>query len=318
MAALLGSSSRSFAAPAIGATLPPCTTGGLDIHHINTGEGSAAFLILPDETTLLIDCGYGQAARAPKYKAPRRPDESRLPGEWIARYVQRVHPRGRNAPVNHAVVSHIHGDHMGGFAEFFRHARIEVLLDRGWPDYVGASGPIVTLYRAALQQQMERHQLKVERYKAGVNNQVRLRYAPERHRDFEVRHIAVNGEVWTGSAEEVRRRLLIAEGNDENPQSAVLRLRHRAFDYYSGGDLLGPTAERDTPAWRDMESAVAWVTGPVDVAVLNHHGNSDGSSPFFLSESGAGTSMDVPGVGSGGRLGAMGSPERSVPAPTPA
>jgi hypothetical protein len=32
-----------------------------------------------------------------------------------------------------------------------------------------------------------------------------------------------------------------------------------------------------------MESAIAWVTGPVDVAVLNHHGNSDGSNAFFLS-----------------------------------
>jgi hypothetical protein len=37
------------------------------------------------------------------------------------------------------------------------------------------------------------------------------------------------------------------------------------------------------PLARDMESAIAWVTGPVDVAVLNHHGNSDGSNAFFLS-----------------------------------
>jgi hypothetical protein len=32
-----------------------------------------------------------------------------------------------------------------------------------------------------------------------------------------------------------------------------------------------------------MESAVAWVTGPVDVMLLNHHGNSDSSGPFFVS-----------------------------------
>jgi hypothetical protein len=32
-----------------------------------------------------------------------------------------------------------------------------------------------------------------------------------------------------------------------------------------------------------MESAIAWVTGPVDVAVLNHHGNPDSTTPYFLS-----------------------------------
>jgi hypothetical protein len=81
----------------------------------------------------------------------------------------------------------------------------------------------------------------------------------------------------------VRARLITGEKTDENPQSAVLRLRYGRFDYFTGGDLLGATADKDAPAWVDMESAVAWVTGPVDVAVLNHHGNSDGSTPFFLS-----------------------------------
>jgi len=37
------------------------------------------------------------------------------------------------------------------------------------------------------------------------------------------------------------------------------------------------------PAWRDMESALAWVVGPVDVHVLNHHGFRDSANPFFLS-----------------------------------
>jgi len=40
------------AAQSIGDTLPPRAPGGLDIHHINTGEGNAAFLVLPDGTTI--------------------------------------------------------------------------------------------------------------------------------------------------------------------------------------------------------------------------------------------------------------------------
>ena len=60
-------------------------------------------------------------------------------------------------------------------------------------------------------------------------------------------------------------------------------MRYGAFDYFSGGDLPGTAEKPETPATRDMESAVAWVTGPVDVAVLGHHGNADATSAFFLS-----------------------------------
>jgi len=38
-----------------GETFPLWTEGYLDIHHINTGKGDAAFFILPDGTTLLVD-----------------------------------------------------------------------------------------------------------------------------------------------------------------------------------------------------------------------------------------------------------------------
>jgi beta-lactamase superfamily II metal-dependent hydrolase len=269
-----------------GERLPAFTPGGLDIHHINTGEGSSAFLILPDATTLLIDCGYGQAARAPKYKAPRRPDESRLPGEWIARYVKRVHPRGADAAVDYAIISHFHGDHMGGLSEFLQQVKIRQLFDRGWPGYgepVPLSGPIGTSYKVALKEQVERHGMKVERFKAGVADQVVLRHAPREFPNFEIRHLAVNGEAWTGSGTEVRARFHSSEKLDENVCSAALRLRFGGFDYFTGGDLPGGTLEEGAAGGRDMESAIAWATGPVDVAVLNHHGNSDGSNAFFLS-----------------------------------
>ena len=37
--------------------LPSWEEGMMDIYHINTGRGDAAFAILPDGTTLLIDAG---------------------------------------------------------------------------------------------------------------------------------------------------------------------------------------------------------------------------------------------------------------------
>jgi hypothetical protein len=69
---------------------------------------------------------------------------------------------------------------------------------------------------------------------------------------------------------------------NENNCSLAFRLSYGAFRYFNGGDMagfLGPNA----PAWAEMESAVAWVTGPVDVHALNHHGTQDAANAFFLS-----------------------------------
>lgn len=284
LAVLLAQSAR---AQSVGDVLPPAAHGDLDIHHINTGEGSAAFLILPDATTLLIDCGSGHdITRPPRFKAPRKPDDSRLPGEWVARYIRQVHPRGDAATIDYGVVSHFHSDHMGGVAELFRHVRIEKLIDRGWPDYtvpVPFTGPLAALYKVAVTDQVNRHGMKVERFKVGAADQIVLRRAPDRFSNFEVRNLAVNGDVWTGEGALMRQRVDALEKPNENACSAALRVRYGRFDYFTGGDLPGTSAQPDVPAWRDLESAIAWVTGPVDVAVLNHHGNADSSSAFFLS-----------------------------------
>jgi len=72
--------------PQIGVPLAPWSPGELDIHQISTGRGNAAFFILPDGTTLLVDAGA--AAGGTTQTAPH-PDASRQPGSWIARYISR-------------------------------------------------------------------------------------------------------------------------------------------------------------------------------------------------------------------------------------
>jgi len=95
-----------------GDVLPAWTSGTLDIHQIATGRGNAGFMIFPDGTSVLIDAGdQGETEYA-----DQRPDSSRTPGQWIARYVR--HMLGQINPstparLDYAVLTHFHPDHMG-------------------------------------------------------------------------------------------------------------------------------------------------------------------------------------------------------------
>jgi hypothetical protein len=80
----------------------------------------------------------------------------------------------------------------------------------------------------------------------------------------------------------VRNRYPEGHVPDENNCSLAFRLTFGAFNYFNGGDMVGVT-RANASAWEEMESAVAWVTGPVDAYALNHHGVDDATNAFFLS-----------------------------------
>ncbi|MEN3940077.1 MBL fold metallo-hydrolase [Prosthecobacter sp. SYSU 5D2] len=298
---LLGATSISQPAIAqpVGEVLARHSAGGLDIHHINTGEGSAAFFVFPDGTTMLIDCGHLlDAPRPPKYKSPPLPDDSRPPGEWVSRYIQKYHPKGEEGSLDYVVFSHFHGDHIGGLPELAKQVKIRHVLDRGWPDYqkpTPFTGEEAERYHAALKAQTAEHGTQVHRFKAGVDDQIVLLNEPSLYPEFKIQNLAANGEIWTGSGTEVRQRSAAHEAPNENACSIAMRLTLGRFDYFSGGDLPGIPggeisnnmplikARAKQPEWRDMESPLAWVTGPVDVLLLNHHGGTDTTNAFFLS-----------------------------------
>ena len=130
--------------------------GYLDIHHINTGRGDAAFFIFPDGTTMLFDAGARDTTMvgrwAPLKIVPPRPDDSRTPGAWIAHYIRQVTPPESSAQIDYAVISHFHSDHYGGvtgndpasgeggykltgITEVGDLIPIHGIIDRGYPDY---------------------------------------------------------------------------------------------------------------------------------------------------------------------------------------
>ena len=292
------------AEPRAGEPLPRWQRGMLDIHQINTGTGDAALFIFPDGTTFLLDAGAVDRSgeREPQYDAPQRPDTSERPGQTIVRYIRGVHPDGSGGALDYAALTHFHADHMGslmpnspaaangaykltGITDVGDAIAIRTLLDRDWPkyDYPAPSGGAMMLnYRAFVKWQAEHRGLKPERFQPGRNDQLVLRKAPREFPSFEVRNIAANGHVWTGGGTTARNRY--AEGilPNENNCSLAFRLSYGGFTYFNGGDMAGFLAP-NAPAWGEMESAVAWVTGPVDAYALNHHGTNDSANPFFLS-----------------------------------
>lgn len=276
----------------------------LDIHQINTGTGDAALFIFPDGTTLLLDAaGVNRSAeRPPAYDTPPRPDGSRRAGEWIARYIRRVHPEGEAGALDYAMLTHFHGYHMGtllpdspksvsgayqltGLTDVGDAIPIRRMLDRGWPEYnfpAPSGSAMMKNYRAFLGWQREHRGLEVERFEAGRADQIVLRKAPRDFPAFEVRNIAANARVWTGSGATARSRFPEGMAPSENNCSLAFRLTYGAFSYFNGGDMQGVLGA-NAAAWAEMESAVAWVTGPVDVHAINHHGTPDAANAFFLS-----------------------------------
>lgn len=276
----------------------------LDIHQIHTGRGDSALFIFPDGTTLLLDAGDmpARTERSATYDAPSMPDDSRRPGEWIARYIKSFHPRGGDAVLDYAAITHFHSDHMGalrddapqsssgayrlaGITEVGDQIQIRQMLDRAWPDYEYPR-PLVdramTNYRAFLKHQIDAGRTQASRFEAGRNDQIVLRHAPRKYPSFEVRNIAANARIWIGADDEARARYPAFARPSENNCSLAFRLRYGRFTYFNGGDMAGELRPTD-PGWQDIESALAWVVGPVDVHALNHHGFRDSGNRFFLS-----------------------------------
>jgi glyoxylase-like metal-dependent hydrolase (beta-lactamase superfamily II) len=221
----------------------PWTPGTLDIHQVNTGRGNAAFLMLPDGTTLLVDAGNG--GNLPPRGTPPKPDASRPPAEWIARYVRAMGA----SQIDYGFLTHFHDDHMGAMVAVARQVPVRAMLDRAWPDYAYPatdhnefknSGFLE--YRAWL----AGGSVKAARLQPGRNDQIVLAREPAQHPGFHVRNIAANGEVWTGTGTETRRHFPPLETTPradwptENMCSQAIRILDDAAETYRVVKAFGP------------------------------------------------------------------------------
>jgi beta-lactamase superfamily II metal-dependent hydrolase len=280
----------------VGAPITPWRPGMLDIHQISTGRGNAGLYILPDGTTLLVDAGE-LPGPSPKH-TPARPDETRRASEWVVRYVRHALQHDRRPALDYVLLTHFHQDHMGevakdmpvsphgytltGVTRVLEDLKVGKLLDRGWPDYGNAThpeSPFMKNYLACVKWQAEHNGLQVERFVPGRNDQVVLCRQSQKYPQFEFRNVAASGEIWAGQGTATEHRMPSLETiprnqwPDENVLSIAFRLSYGKFKFFNGGDL--PGIRPNGPAWYDMETPVAKVVGPVDAAILDHHGYLD-------------------------------------------
>ena len=295
---------------------PTWEEGVMEIHHINTGRGDVAFCIFPDGTTLLVDAGDTSETHPRTMSVrnvPLTPNRSKTAPEWIVDYIHQFFPKNKPEQLDYAMITHYHDDHFGeidslrkkakggylltGITEVGHQIPIKIVLDRGdkFPINLKNSavqerlnnndkyGMIPTLknYWHFLNYQNIKNGLVHKTLKAGSKNQIVLKNNPSGFPEFSVQNISVNGKIWTGEKENYFNLYKEGEYLGENPLSTGIKITYGEFNYFTGGDISGVNSFGSTD-FNSIESHIAPVVGPVDVATLNHHGNRDSQNAFYV------------------------------------
>jgi len=273
----------------------------MEIHHIYTGRGECVFCIFPDGTNMLIDAGDSGPHQDPR-TTHTSPNNSKQPGEWIARYISRLLVYRNEKTIDYAYLTHFHGDHMGGvfpdspktqkggtyilsgLTEVAEYIPFKKMVDRDWPTYQfpkPLNGKTFENYNNFVNWNIHNSGMKMERFQVGSNSQFSLLYNPEKYPGFEVRNVIANGEIWTGKKNKTRMLFPENANVDENKSSSGIRITYGNFDYFNGGDITGRIT-KNTPRWRDIETPVGKVLGPIDVCEANHHAWVDAMNENFV------------------------------------
>ena len=267
-------------------TYPGWKPGELDIHFIQTGVGEQTFFILPDGTTILLDCGD---VYRPQYlqHIPRVPSPERLGGEWVSRYVQRL---VKERTIDYFLLSHWHSDHCGGpdlrckttadgrkvcgvtlFAEDFG---IRHYFDHQYPRSgvygYNPSADSLAMMREWIPYMNNKCGMQAHAFEVGAANQIAMLRDPKAYEGaFEIRNLFANAVYWDGSGgtvdfapEYIRRKPELGGKIGENTLSMGIRIRYGKFAAYFGGDIDYP----------EYEALLGPVVGSVDVCKMNHHG----------------------------------------------
>ena len=292
-----------FKADAVGSRLSAWKEGLLDIHFINTTTGESTFIIFPDGTQMLVDAAGSTAATGVVGSTTNTGIRSRWDptkdsgfraGKFIASYVKDCMEWTGNKTVDYVLLTHFHGDHMGGMTDILDMLNVSKVLDRGWPDYnypfdmqtKASNASAVKTYVTAVKNHVTNTGMKAEKFEAGSASQIKMVHKAADYTNFSVQNIAVNGEIWDGKGTTTAtatfpalKDIVVANpksiGNDdccpeENHCTTAFKLSYGNFDFFHGGDAQYDGCS--TFVWKDMETPAAQACGAVDVMKADHHG----------------------------------------------
>ena len=283
---------------AVGKPLVAWRQGHFQVHFVYTGVGETVFLVYPDGTSLLIDCGDHPARKRGKYAVPVLPDASRHAGEWVARYVLKTNPRREK--VDYMLLTHYHSDHGGGrhyhaglsangryylsgFGQAMEYLRFGKAVDRAYPTYddplpLSAAADCWTLsHLDGVYRELVRRGTKVEKFRLEKGgDQLRPLYGGAA--GFTWRPLSANGRLLgpDGSVRDLYADFIARArpgGLNENAMSIGLKYAYGPFSLYTAGDFEDRVPQTDGTR-REIEEAMAEIVGPCTVAKVNHHGNS--------------------------------------------
>ncbi len=312
-ASAMGNWKAAFAAgtrnEAVGKAWKGWNAGDFQVHFIYTGVGESMFIIFPDSTTMLLDCGDHAAVTRLDLAVPVLPNPGRLAGDWVGRYVRRVNPNGDK--VDYMVTSHFHQDHTGtpcwqsrrvlkdgekstgcwrsGFGLAIEHLHFHKAVDRGWPNYddpipfVDSEWKPLEHMKRIYAYLAKRDGLEVEKFRLGATDQFVPLRDPAAAEGFSVRNLCANGRI---AHPDGRIRDVCAESR---VYESLGRLNFEGSGYithsylenmmslgmvFSYGKFRFYTAGdfSGPPEFPEVEKAIGAAAGKVDVAKINHHG----------------------------------------------
>jgi len=263
--------------------------GHFQIHSIYTGAGESLFLVYPDGTSLLIDCGdYTRDVNGPR-GLPQLPSAGQRAGERVARYVRRVNPRG--TAVDYFLLTHYHSDHAGcgayhagrapngqyalaGIGQAMEYLSFSRAIDRAWPTFDDPRPMSDDFDEGTVRQmravyaELQRRGTVVERFRLEAKSP-QLGPLHGTVPDFALTPLCANGRVLQpdGTVRDLYATdpVLKAKGPvNENAMSVGLRFDYGPFRFFTAGDFS------DGPQYQ-CEKALAKVCGRADVAKANHH-----------------------------------------------
>lgn len=270
--------------------------GDFQVHFIYTGVAESAFIIFPDSTSLLLDCGDCPAIMRKQYAIPV-PDPYSMGGERVADYVLKVNPNGKN--VDYMMASHWHDDHTGseawqscgsivmksreyirsGFGIAAEKLVFKKAIDRGYPNYddpiptIDGWGHSLNHIKMLYRYLQKRDGLVVEKFRLGATDQIVPTHGGAE--GFQAFNICANGKVAfrDGSVRNALEGLLRPgmKNFNENAMSLGVVFSYGPFRFYTAGDFShGCNHEKGRPG---IEGVMAEACGEVDVAKMNHHGH---------------------------------------------